>query len=450
MRNNDAAAPVRTRPPGTLVVVSDSTAAELTGVLTPDGFKLLNQLWRDGDYATVDTLKLAERLRADGYAPGVVNSVLTQLKLRSQAEVKFGPFVDQMIFTDAGLQQATSLQVAAHHARRFARAGVGEVVDLGAGLGADALAIAGLDIPVTAVEIDETTAAATTINLMAFPHAKVQVADAMDWVHDHPADEHTTRGFWLDPARRKTRSHGTVRIFDPEGFSPPLSFVESLADAGHAVGVKLGPALAHNVIPDNAEAQWVSLHGSVVEAVLWFNMVQRSDVRRAALVITISGAAELTSATDFGASPDVPIEGIDGATGYLYEPDGSIIRAGLITDLMLEHFMGEDPANASGGRQLDEHIAYFCSDAYVETPFATGYRIIEVLPYKIKALRRYIQEHGVTRLDIKKRGVDVAPEELRRTLMQGQNSKKPASGEHLTLVLTRVGDERYAIVVQPL
>src|SRR5699024_7852358 len=318
------------------------------------------------------------------------------------------------------------------------------------GLGADALAIAGLDIPVIAVEIDETTAAATTINLMAFPHAKVEVADAMDWVDDHPADQHTTRGFWLDPARRKTRSQGTVRIFDPEAFSPPLSFVESLADAGHSVGVKLGPALAHNVIPANAEAQWVSLHGSVVEAVLWFNMVQRSDVRRAALVISASGAAELTSPTDFGTSPAVPVTGVEGATGYLYEPDGSVIRAGLITDLMVEHFMEGDSTDAAAGRQLDEHIAYFCSDAYVETPFATGYRILEVYPYKIKTLRRYVKEHGVTRLDIKKRGVDVSPEELRRTLMQGQNSKKPASGKHLTLVLTRIGDERYAIVVQPI
>jgi hypothetical protein len=87
---------------------------------------------------------------------------------------------------------------------------------------------------------------------------------------------------------------------------------------------------------------------------------------------------------------------------------------------------------------------------YQETAFATGYRILEVLPYKIKTLRRYIKEHNVTRLDIKKRGVDVSPEELRRTLMQGLNTKKPASGEHLTLVLTRVGDARYAIVVQPI
>ncbi len=430
--------------------MSDSTASELAGALTPEGFKLLNELWRSGEYASSETLTIAERLRADGYPATVVNSVLTQLKLRTQAAAKFGPFVEQMLFTDAGLQQATSLQVAAHHARRFIRAGVDEVIDLGAGLGADALAIAGLDIAVTAVEIDETTAAATTINLMPFPHAKVEVADAVQWVLDNPADEGTSRGYWLDPARRKTLSSGTVRIFNPEIFSPPLSFVEELADAGYPLGVKLGPALAHDVVPATAEAQWVSLHGSVVEVVLWFNMAQRSDVRRAALVIDATGASELTSSTDFGASPQVPVGGIDGATGYLYEPDGAIIRAGLVTDLMVEHFMHGDPTDASAGRQLDEHIAYFCSDVYRETPFATGYRIVEVLPYKIKLLRRYLKEHNVTRLDIKKRGVDVSPEELRRTVMQGLNTKKPASGEHLTLVLTRVGDARYAIVVEPI
>jgi len=430
--------------------VSESSASELAGALTPEGFKLLNELWRSGKYATEDTLKLSERLRADGYEPAVVSSVLTQLKLRATAEPKFGPFVDQMVFTDAGLQQATPLQVAAHHARRFARAGVDEVVDLGSGLGADSLAIAGLDIPVTAVELDEATAAATTVNLMAFPHATVEVADAIQWVQDNPVSEGIARGYWLDPARRKTLSHGTVRIFDPEAFSPPLSFVEDLADVGYTLGVKLGPALAHDVIPETAEAQWVSLHGKVVEAVLWFNMAQRSDVRRAALVIHASGAVELTSTTDFGQSPEVPVTGIEGATGYLYEPDGAVIRAGLVTDLMVEHFMDDDPTDAAAGRQLDDRIAYFCSDVYQETPFAAGYRIIEVLPYKIKLLRRYLKDHGVTRLDIKKRGVDVSPEELRRTLMQGLNTKKPAAGKHLTLVLTRVADSRYAIVVEPI
>src|SRR5690625_6765762 len=93
--------------PGTLGSVSDTTASELAGVLTPEGFKLLNELWRSGDYATVDVLKLSERLRSEGYDPAIVSSVLSQLKLRTQAEPKLGPFVDQRIFTDAGLQQAT-------------------------------------------------------------------------------------------------------------------------------------------------------------------------------------------------------------------------------------------------------------------------------------------------------------------------------------------------------
>src|SRR5699024_1826301 len=109
-----------------------------------------------------------------------------------------------------------------------------------------------------------------------------------------------------------------------------------------------------------------------------------------------------------------------------------------------------DPADARAGRQLDEHIAYFCSDAYLATPFATAYRLVELLPHKVKTLRQYLKEHNVTRLAIKKRGVDVAPEEGRRTLGQGRDSKRATAGEHTTLVLTRIGDDRYAIVVEPM
>ena len=47
-----------------------------------------------------------------------------------------------MLFTEAGLEQATRLKVAALHAGRFARAGVEHVADLGCGIGGDALALA--------------------------------------------------------------------------------------------------------------------------------------------------------------------------------------------------------------------------------------------------------------------------------------------------------------------
>ncbi|MEO9247832.1 SAM-dependent methyltransferase [Citricoccus nitrophenolicus] len=428
----------------------------LAPVLTPEGWQLLNTLSAAEGYRESEALALSTRLRAEGHAPELVSAVLTQLRFRTQAAAKLGPFAANMLFTRAGLEQATRMNVAALHAGRFAAAGVRSVADLGCGIGADAMALAALDLEVTAVERDETVAAAATINLMPFPNATVVGADAVQWLEALDAEPVAAgaarpEGFWLDPARRVVSSSGSSRVFDPESFSPPLSFVERLAGTGAPVGVKLGPALPHASVPAGCEAQWVSEDGSLTEAVLWFNALARPEVRRSALVLGGGGAvpAELSSAADFGDSPTVPVAGTDGLTGFLYEPDPAVIRAGLVADLVEREFA------VAGGRLLDEHIAYFCADEALDSRFATGYRVLEVMPYKVKGLRRWVRENGVTRLDIKKRGVDVTPEELRRLLMSGQGKggqgKGPkAAGRHATLVLTRIGEDRVAVVVEPL
>ena len=443
-------------------MVTDSSttgASALAPVLRPEGWELLRRLSDElGDhraYRDEDALRWATQLRGEGHDPETVAAVLTQLRLRSRAVEKFGPFTDHMVFTDDGLQQATRLSVAARHAHRFQDAGVTSVADLGCGLGADALAMAALDLNVTAVEMDESTAAAAMINLMPFPNATVICADALDW-HDGLDESSRPEAYWLDPARRvldgssADTTGGSTRIFDPEAFSPPLSFVERLADTGAPVGVKLGPGLPHAAIPETAEAQWISVDGSLLETVLWFNAVRRDDVRRGALVIDAAGStSELISAADFDDDPEVPISGREGIAGYLYEPDSAVIRSGLIRQLVADTF------GSVGGRMLDEHIAYFCADEPVSTPFATGYRVLDVLPYSVKGLRRWVQEQSMTRLDIKKRGVDVVPEELRRLLMSGQKKKQKKSGgstpapRTATLVLTRVGEDRLAVVVEP-
>ena len=136
---------------------------------------------------------------------------------------------------------------------------------------------------------------------------------------------------WLDPARRTTSTSGTTRLFDPEAFSPPLSFVEKLADSGKAVGVKMGPGIPHDAVPATAEAQWISVNGDVVEAGLYFNALARPGIRRAALVVGARGMHELTSAVAYDpGAQDVEVGPI---AGYLYEPDGAVIRAGLVADL---------------------------------------------------------------------------------------------------------------------
>ncbi|NCD20882.1 MAG: class I SAM-dependent methyltransferase, partial [Actinobacteria bacterium] len=131
-------------------------------------------------YEPAEALKLGDRLRARGLDADLVATILTQLHLRDRARAKFGGFADSMLFTEAGLQQATRLVVAAHHAGRYRDAGCTHVADLGCGIGADSLALAGLGIEVDAVERDEETAALALVNLMAFPGARVLHADALD------------------------------------------------------------------------------------------------------------------------------------------------------------------------------------------------------------------------------------------------------------------------------
>ena len=301
--------------------MADAPQDLIAPLLTSEGWELLASL---GPYREDEAFRLNAVLRKAGHSPALVSAVLTQSRLRTKAEAKFGEFARQMIFTQAGLEQATRLNVAARHAERFATAGIEHVADLGCGLGADSMALASMDIRVTAVEMDETTAACATMNLIPFPHASVVHSDATSV----PLDG--VDGVWLDPARRTTSTSGTRRIWDPEAFSPPLSFVESLAASGRAVGVKMGPGMPHDSVPAGCEAQWVSVGGDVTEVTLWFNAVSRPGIRRAALLLGPQGAAEITSAEDFDGGPVAPVGPVE---GYLYEPDGAVIRAGLVADV---------------------------------------------------------------------------------------------------------------------
>lgn len=404
--------------------MADATQDLIAPLLTSEGWELLASL---GPYREDDAFRLNASLRKAGHSPRLVSAVLTQSRLRTKAEAKFGEFARQMIFTQAGLEQATRLTVAARHAERFVRAGIAHVADLGCGLGADSMAMASMDIKVTAVEMDETTAACATMNLIPFPHASVVHSDAMTV----PLDG--VDGVWLDPARRTTSTSGTRRLWDPEEFSPPLSFVESLAESGRAVGVKMGPGMPHDSVPAGCEAQWVSVGGDVTEVALWFNAVSRPGVRRAALLLGPQGAAEITSAEDFDGGPAAPLGPVE---GYLYEPDGAVIRAGLVADVALQ----------LGGHLLDDHIAYICAPELVDTPFARAYRVLEVMPFNVKALKAWVRTNGIGVLDIKKRGTSVTPEELRKQLLPGGKGK---GGKTATLVLTRIGEDRVAISVAP-
>lgn len=368
--------------------------------------------------AGADVLKLVASLRNEGHSPDLVAAVLTQKKLRAKARIKFGDFAERMLFTEAGLEQATRLKVAALHAGRYRAAGLMRVADLGCGIGADALAFAALDLQVTAVERDEVTAAVAAYNLAPFEAVTVEAGDA------ETADLTDVDAVYLDPARRTEGHSDTRRLTNPDDYSPSLDFAFGLA-ARMPTGIKLGPGFDRALIPDTAEAQWVSVDGQVVENGLWFGPLARDGIRRAALVITGSNSHELTGSGDSG---DVEV----GEIGeFLYEPDGAVIRARLIGDL----------ARSLDARMISDQIAYISSDALTLTPFASAFRIIDQLSPDESKLKKELRARGIGTLEIKKRGVDVDPAILRRRLsLKGPNSA--------TLFLTRISDRHVALLAE--
>ena len=69
------------------------------------------------------------------------------------------------------------------------------------------------------------------------------------------------------------------------------------------------------------------------------------------------------------------------------------------------------------------------------------------MPYNVKVLRAWLRERGITGLTIKKRGIRVDDEQLRRGLRIGRGA---GDGAQAVVVLTRVAGESAAVVVEPL
>ncbi|AOP54644.1 hypothetical protein BLSMQ_2938 [Brevibacterium aurantiacum] len=390
-----------------------------------------------------DELARSSALRKEGYSAEVTAGLLTQAQLRKDAVKTLGPFAEDMLFTRDGLAQATRLPVAAHHARRLLGEGkdtggdaddTGEsadsaptIADLGCGIGADSFAFAGMGAQVTAVDADEVTAAIASFNLRHLANASVEHARAED------IDTTDFDALWFDPARRTvgkgSKSGSTARIFDPEDFSPSLSWVIDKAIAAKAAGVKLGPALDHSLIPDEAEAQWVSHAGEVVEVCLYFGTARQRPGRSA---LVMGDRTLLVHEDDLPAEDE---EGVGELGQYLLEPDGAIVRAGLVTALC-------GPLQA---RRVHPKIAYLTTDVEPTGPASAGvtsYEVTDVLPAKIPSLRKALISRGIGKVVIKKRGADIVPDQVRRQL------KLPA-GDKATLVFTRLGDRHVVLLTQP-
>jgi hypothetical protein len=389
--------------------------ATLEWLLTPPGRALLelaeSRYTASSGTRPADELRIGAVLRRT-HAPEQVAAALTQIDLRRRAVAKFGDDAARMYWTPDGLEQATRRSVAEHRAARLRAADLETLIDLGCGVGGDLIAAARSGLTVVGVDIDPVRVAAAKANLAALDLGGAVAERDATQIDLSPFDV-----AYADPARRSARG----RSFSPDDWSPPWSLIEHLFTRDSCV--KVAPGIPHDRIPEGVEGEWVSDHGEVKEAALWSGRL--ASTRRRATVIGDGGLATLTD-------EDETADAVTAMAQYLYEPDGAVIRAGLVQ------------AVAAGvrGSLIDPHIAYVTSPDAFLTPFAKTYEVLEELPYRTKALRAALHERGIGRLTIKKRGVAVIPETLRRELA-------PKGDNEGTIVMTRAEGDGRCWLVRP-
>lgn len=446
-----------------------------------------------------DTLSAVTSLRSRGFSPEESAQIISLAQARTRARAKFGERARTLMLTQEAAEQATRPVIAHYRAQRL-RPVAGTVADLGCGIASDSAVYAADRGAVVAVELDPLTASFAAKNLEFCPQARVYSGDVTDYVHGELLDAsgEPVGIVWMDPARRELRGAKkaqTERLFDPEAFSPPFSFVLNLARTGVPMGVKLGPGFPHEGIPSpediaseanpnpRVEAEWIQSEGSLAELVLWFNALAQEGVARTATSVrelpaeeaclgessnesstedsnktsallppykAVSFRSSLT-AEEAEQSVDVPAS-LPQPGEYLLEPAPAIVRSHLVAEF----------AQSIGAFLLDEHLAYLCSAEPVEHPLVACYEVLEEIPLQEKQLKRWVREQGFTALTIKKRGVDIVPEQLRARLLGSAGSKpskkkqkknansssgaqagtQESSYRPATLVFTRIGSGR--------
>jgi SAM-dependent methyltransferase len=399
-------------------LVTEPLLAQLRWLQEPEGagaVRLAGRLQDDG----VDLLPGLARLRTE-VGPEHAGPAWELARLRARARPVFGDDADVLLLTADTLEQAGRPELAARRAARLLAGGAATVADLGCAAGTDTVALARAGASVVAVDRDPVARELTAANAAALGLAdriRVVDADVVDLVAT--GDLFGCSAATLDPARRA----GGRRQLDPDRWSPPWSTVTQLLDRVPASVVKVAPGLDHERVPDGIEAEWVSVGGSIVEALLWGPGL--STTWRRATLVRDGQVLEVTADADPGPAPVGPVR------TWLHEPDPALIRSGLMSLVAAEATL------------VDPTIAYLTSDAPADSPWLSSYRIRDVLPFNLKKLKALLRARGIGRVVVKKRGSPIEPETLARQL------RGPGTGSAV-VVVTRVAGAPTVLVCEPL
>ncbi|MGJ4050838.1 THUMP-like domain-containing protein [Corynebacterium macclintockiae] len=324
-----------------------------------------------------------------------------------------GKLPEDWLMDSESTQQATPPIVAAWRAEVLKGAGVEAAVDVTCSIGTELHAQAEAGLRVLGGDLDQQRLRMARFNV---PEVPVVRMDALRPAFAF-AGAQKSGVVVADPARRNSSG----RIAKLEDLQPPLP---ELMDCYDNLVVKCAPGIDYSEFDGHVEV--VSVDGGVKETCLYSPGILGRGCR--AVVMGASSVKETVS------SDDPETDHVGAAGRYIVDPDGAIVRAGLVRQYGARH----------GLWQLDPHIAYLTGD---ELPAGVrGFEVLEEVP--LKKARPALVGLGAKSLEILVRGVDVDPDELRKKwkLKKGAGSAgathsgASAADSAFSVVVTRVGE----------
>jgi hypothetical protein len=364
---------------------------------------------------------LIARLRR-GLSSPRAHLVVELVELRRRAAAKFAA-ADRMFFTPRLLEQATDEWIAAHKAARFSL--FPRIADLCSGIGGDLLALAGHG-SVLGVDRDPIAILLASANLRT-----VLLTVASNRITFETGDvesfrSETVTAWHLDPDRRS----GGRRTSSPLAGSPGPAAIERLLSSCPHAAIKFAPAA--RVPPDwetRSELEWISRGGECRQLVAWLGDLARAPGQRTATVVRLSGdGIDSTSITGL---PNRPYPVVPALDRFVFDVDPAVLVA---------HLKGELAAKFELSA-LSRGATYLTGPQSIHNAMLDCFEVQGLFPLRIRDIGAHLRQRKVGQIEIKKRGLDIDPQKLRRRL-------SPRGDEAATLLITPIAGRPAVILAR--
>ncbi len=357
--------------------------------------------------------------------PSVCSALVTQQQLLlAGADRGLIDATGLWMTTPVGLEQASRPQVALRRASLLASAGIRSVVDATAGIGVDSHAFARRGMHVVAVEKDPVTSEVCAANLTA----SLSDVDAATNVITADATEPDLLGslaqqlpapvaVFVDPSRRgSTRPVDGSRARperDPERWSPPWSFVDSLRSHFDFVAAKAPGSF----VPSAAWAcEWLGVRDHIVECSVYSTVPPDFLATHQATLLSSVPDSEITYAADVPHAPSHPSSAQPPPVGplqdYLGEPHP-----------VFRHSLAALCGTTAHAVHPDSH---WITSAQPTIEGVRWYRLLQSVA--VKQIANAAHDHGINAVAIKCR-------ESRRSISELRESIRLPDGNRYAVVV---------------